>query len=113
MTVLADCATVTDIGVVRIAILSLAFCVLSPTNVHARTRKFDCVASVNVSSTSSPLATALVHTVPEPEPDAVIALAMPAAKHAGDKGIGATPLLKHNHTFPAMYPVYAAVSADP
>ena len=64
--------------------LGLSICSVSVSDVQARTRMFDCVASVHVSETAAPALADAVHCTLEPEPAAVIVVAVPAAAHEGE-----------------------------
>ena len=64
--------------------LELSICSVSVSDVQARTRRFDCVASVHVSETVVPVLADAVHCTLEPEPAAVIVVAVPAAAHEGE-----------------------------
>ena len=75
--------TATEMDCLSVTFVS-EFPATSVTAVQARTRRFDCVASIHVSETAAPVLADAVHCTLEPEPAAVIVVAVPAAAHEGE-----------------------------
>jgi hypothetical protein len=105
--------TATEIGTAS-ATSALSVCVVSPLEMHARTRRNSWFASVHVSVTGSPVVAAAVHRKAAPDPAAVTVVSVAAPPHAVVPRPAVVADRKHRCTdVPAVQPVYVAVSVAP